>query len=109
MKKFMVLYMMPKEAMVEMMRNMTPEMHDGHMKEWKNWMGANTASFVDMGAPLGKNTRITADASREESNEIGGYSIMQAESVEALAEVLKTSPHFGMPNMYTSVMEVKPM
>ena len=109
MKKFMVLYMMPKEAMAEMMKTMTPEAQQKSMGEWKTWMGANASSFVDMGAPLGKNTRVTSDGVTDVSNEIGGYSIMQAESKEALAEVLKGSPHFGMAGMYVEVMEVMPM
>ncbi len=105
----MVLYMMPKEAMAEMMKTMTPEMHQKSMGEWKTWMGENAASFADMGAPLGKNTRVSAEGARDMSNEVGGYSIMQAESAEALAEVLKSGPHFGMPGMYAEVMEVKSM
>ena len=92
-----------------MMKTMTPEKQQESMGEWKAWMGANAASFADMGAPLGKNTRVTAEGVRDMSNEVGGYSIMQAESAEAVAEVLKGSPHFGMPGMYTEVMEVKSM
>lgn len=101
--------MMPKEAMAEIMKAMTPEMQQKSMGEWKAWMEAHTASFADMGAPLGKNTRVTADGVHEMSNEVGGYSIMQAESIEELAGVLKGSPHFGMPGMYAEVMEVKSM
>ena len=96
-------------AFEEMKKNMTPEKQKTEMDAWMQWMGANTASFVDGGAPLGKNTRVTKDAASELSNEIGGYSIVQAESKEDVAKLMQSGPHFSMPGMYVEVMEIMPM
>lgn len=109
MKKFLVLYMMPAAAMQEMMKTMTPEAQAKSMEEWKTWMQANMASFVDAGAPLGKNVRATKDTVSQISNEVGGYSIVQAESAEEAAKMMQSGPHHSMPDFYTEVMEILPM
>jgi hypothetical protein len=45
-----------------------------------------------------------------ESNEIGGYSIIQAESQEAVAQILADNPSFtDMPDSYIEVMEIMSM
>ena len=42
--------------------------------------------------------------------EFGGYSILQAESKEALAETLKGHPHFMMgPNASIEIVDLIPM
>jgi hypothetical protein len=110
MKKFLVLYMMNAEAMEEMMKNSTPEQREAGMQEWKSWMTAHTSDLADMGGGLGKNMRVTKDGSSMEKNTIGGYSIIQAESQEAAAQILADNPTFkDMPSSYIEVMEVKNM
>ena len=110
MKKFMVLYMMPTETMKEAMQNSTPESREKDMQEWKEWMDAHKADLADMGSPLGKNMRVTKDGGELTSNEIGGYSIMQGESLEAVAEILKDNPSFRhMPTSYIEIMEIASM
>jgi hypothetical protein len=49
-----------------------------------------------MGAPLGKAIRVTPAGASPVVNDLGGYSILQAESKEALAATLKGHPHFMM-------------
>src|SRR3989338_4131505 len=94
MEKFLVLFNAPSAAMQEMMKTATPEQMKAGMEEWKHWMEGHQASFADMGAPLGKNLRITANGTEQVSNEVGGYSIIQAESAEAVAKLLEGMPHF---------------
>ena len=43
------------------------------------------------------------------TNDLGGYSLLQAESKEALAEVLKGHPHFMMPDGFIEVVEIMPI
>ena len=110
MKKFMVLYMMPKAAMEEMMKNSTPEMREKGMQEWKTWMDNHKADLAEFGAPFGKNMRVTKEGGTMESNDVGGYSIIQAESQEAVAQILADNPTFNeMPGTYVEVMEMMPM
>lgn len=109
MKKFLVIYGMSQDAIKQIMENSTPEEQQKEMAEWKKWMDTNQNSFADVGGPAGKNTRVTGTDAVEVSNEIGGYSIMQGESKEAVLAVLKSSPHVSMPGTYTEVMELVSM
>ena len=109
MKKFLVLFNAPSAAMAEMMKTATPEQMKAGMEEWKHWMDGHQANFADMGAPLGKNLRITASGTQAVSNEVGGYSIIQAESAEAVAKLLEGMPHFEIPGAYIEVMPLGKM
>jgi hypothetical protein len=58
---------------------------------------------------LGKSMRVTKAGAAPVRNELGGYSIMQGESKEALAESLKGHPHFMIPDGYIEIVELVPM
>jgi hypothetical protein len=109
MKKFLVLYNMPVEAMREMMKNSTPEQQEKDMAGWKAWMEQHMSSFVDPGAPIGKNTRVTKAGAEDVSNEVGGFAIVQADSKEEVVKMMEGGPHLEMPGSYTEVMEIMPM
>lgn len=106
MKKYLVLYMAPGSAIKQMMETMTDEQQQEDMRRWNDWMSANAANFADQGAPVGKNTRISRTGTEEISNEVLGYSIMQADSKEELLRVIGESNHLDMPGSYTEVMEL---
>jgi hypothetical protein len=112
MKKYFVLYMASAEDFQKVMQGMssaTPEQRQAGMKEWEDWM-KNTGGVVDMGAPLGKTMRVTANDISNARNEIGGYSIVEAETQEEAAEKMKSNPHFKMiPGGWIEVMEIMPM
>ncbi len=108
MKKFLVLYKAPTSAF-EQMKKSTPEQQKAGMDAWMGWSKKAAASIVDMGAPLGKSLRVTTGGSSPISNDLGGFSILQAESKEALAESLKGHPHFMMPDGTIEVVEIMPM
>ncbi len=110
MKKFMVLYMMPAAVMAEMMKNSTPEMREKGMKEWKDWMETHKADLAEFGGSFGKNMRVTKEGGTMQSNDLGGYSVIQAESQEAVANILADNPSFSdMPGSYIEVMEIMTM
>ncbi len=109
MKKFLVLYRMDMESMKQMMETMTPESQKQSMAEWGAWMKAHVASFVDGGAPVGKTKEATAGGVADTHNDIGGYSIVQAETHEAAAALMADSPHLKMPGAKAEVMEIMPM
>ena len=79
MKKFMVLYMASGAEFETMMKSSTPEQQKKGMEAWMKWMNANKASLVDGGAPLGKTKRVDQSGPSSTKNEVGGYSIVQAE------------------------------
>jgi hypothetical protein len=108
MKKFLVLYKAPTSAF-EQMKNSTPEQQKAGMDAWTAWGKKAAASIVDMGAPLGKSLRVTKGGASPSTNDLGGFSILQAESKEALAESLKGHPHFMMPDGSIEIVECMAM
>ena len=107
MKKFMVLYMAPSAAFEEMMKNATPEQQKKGMDAWMAWMGANQASLVDGGAPLGKTKRLDTQGASDVKNGLGGYSIVQAESHDAATKLFgRDHPHLQMPGAWIEVTEI---
>ncbi len=112
MKKYFVLYMASegdfKKVMAEMPA-MSAEAQKKSMQEWMDWMKAK-GGVVDMGAPLGKTMRVTPTEVSPSRNDIGGYSVIEAESHEEAAKKMQDSPHFKMmPGGWIEVMEIMPM
>ena len=108
MKKFLVLYKAPTSSFEQAMKS-TPEQQKAGMDAWMVWGKKAASSIVDMGAPLGKSLRVTPGGASPTTNDLGGFSILQAESKEALAETLKGHPHFMMKDGTIEVVEVMPM
>src|ERR1700737_5444904 len=101
MKKFMVLYMASGAEFEKMMKNATPEQQKKGMDGWMKWMNKNKKSLVDGGAPLGKTKRVDAKGASNTKNEVGGYSIVQAESADAATKLFgKDQPHLQMPGSW---------
>ena len=105
MKKFLVLYKAPTASFDQMMKA-SPEQQKAGMDAWMAWSKKAATSLVDMGAPLGKSLRVTPTGSSATRNDMGGYSIMQGESKEAVAETLKGHPHFMTPEGFIEIVEV---
>jgi hypothetical protein len=105
MKKFLVLYRAPTASFEQMMKA-TPEQQKAGMDAWMAWAQKAGSSIVDMGAPLGKSLKVTPSGASPTKNDLGGYSIMQAESKEALAETLTGHPHFMTPDGFIDVTEL---
>jgi len=109
MKKFLALYRMDMDAMKKMMEESSKEEREKGMGEWKTWMMAHTADMADMGGPVGKNTVVSTSGATESRNDLGGYTVFQAESKEAVVALLADSPHFSMPGAVVDVMEITQM
>lgn len=108
MKKFLVLYRAPLASFDQMMKA-TPEQQKAGMEAWMAWGKKAGASIADMGAPLGRTLRVTPAGASPTRNDLGGYTIMQGESKEALAETLKGHPHFMVPEGFIEIVEILPI
>jgi hypothetical protein len=110
MKKFLVLYMANRAEFEKMMKNSTPEQQKKGMEAWMKWMGDHKASIVDGGAPLGKSKRVDSKGASDTTNELGGYSVVQADSAEAATKIFgKDHPHLQMPSGRIEIVEIMPM
>lgn len=108
MKKFLVLYK-ASAAGFEQMMNSTPEQQKAGMDAWMAWSKKAASSILDMGGPLGKSLLVTKQGAAPTKNDLGGFSVLQAESKEALAESLKGHPHFTMPDSSIEIVEMMPI
>ena len=96
MTKFLVLYRADATA-AEQMANSTPEQRQDGMKAWMDWFGKAGSAVVDGGSPL------SADGDKT----ITGYSILQADSRDALNAILDGHPHTHVGTL--EVLEALPM
>jgi len=97
--KFLVLYKSDLSA-AEQMANSTPEQQAAGMQAWMAWAGRAGDAIVDLGSPL--------SAVGAGDSEIGGFSILQADSAEALQSVLEGHPHTAQGGTI-DVLEFLPM
>jgi len=95
MKKFIVIYHAPAEAMAQM-AEATPEQIAEGMKPWMAWKDSVGNKLVDFGTPLMGGQRLLPDGTTENSTkEVTGYSILQAESMDEAKSLLKSHPHLA--------------
>lgn len=95
MKRFVVLYHSPAEAMAAM-ATATPEEKMEGMKPWMAWKEAIGDALVDMGAPLMPGKRLLPNGGSEASStEVSGYSILQAKDIEEAKTLLNGHPHLA--------------
>ena len=90
MKKFVAIYLGSAEGLAEWKATddeKRKEREKAGMEGWMKWAKDNEASIVDLGSPLGKTKRIDAKGISDTKNEITAYTIVQAESHEAAAEL----------------------
>ena len=95
MKKFIVIYHAPAEAMAAM-ANATPEQKQEGMKPWMDWAAKCGDQLVDLGSPLMGGLKLSPDGSAASSvKEVTGYSVLQAENMEGAKALLQGHPHLA--------------
>ena len=92
MKKFVVIYHAPASGW-EQMAHMTPEDMQKGMEPRVAWMARCGSALVDQGAPLVGGQRMNKSGSSASVKEVVGYSILQAEDMEAAKVLLDGHPH----------------
>ena len=74
-----------------------PEQVDAVMAAWNAWAGKVGDRMVDFGTPLANGVRITPDGTTPSSRAVAGYSIIEADSLDAAVDLGKVHPHLSMP------------
>ncbi len=99
MPRFLAVYTM-KPANVVRFHAMPKAEQDGvdatGVTQWMAWEKANAASFADKGGMVGKTKRVTKGGIVDAQNDICGYVVVEAESVEAAARLFENHPHFSV-------------
>lgn len=91
MKKYLLIYRSPKEAM-ERYDAMSEEEINEVMSAWMKWKDSHGDAIVDFGNPVGQQHIVTLADAREGSDDVSGYSIIQAEDIEAAKKILEKHP-----------------
>ncbi len=105
MKKYMVLYRTTTTAQ-EQMAKATPEQAKAGMEAWMAWAKRAGSAIVDMGSPLGANETVGGAAT---AGNLGGFSILQADSLANVKKALDGHPHLHMPGNTIQVLEYLPI
>ncbi|MFT6559744.1 YciI family protein [Sneathiella sp.] len=67
-----------------------------HMVEWRAWMEALGDAVVEPGVPVGPSITIHSDGTVTDdggANPISGYTILEADDIEAAIKMAKPCPH----------------
>ena len=90
MTKYLILYRSPASA-AEQMAGATPEQAQAGMDAWMTWAQKAGDAVVDLGAPLG-----VVEPGGDAGDPVGGFTILQADSADAVRGVLDGHPHAAM-------------
>jgi hypothetical protein len=99
MPKYMVLYRSSVPA-GEQMGGDDPKAAQAGMELWMKWAGRVGGAITDMGSPLGSVVTVTPSgptAAGAGSPLIGGFSVLEADSVDTVKKLLDDHPHFHAP------------
>jgi YCII-related domain len=107
MSKFIYLYRGPARPMEEF----TPEESAEQMAAWGEWMGRVQSAVTDPGAPFGARTALADDGTTPAPGDLNGYSIVEAESLEAAKALLDRHPFLseGKGRFSIEVFELVPV
>jgi hypothetical protein len=111
MKKFLILYRAPVDAMTQT-ANATPELQAKGMEAWMQWAKKCGSQLTDMGSPLMNTQQLSPGDKRSVSkDQIAGYSILEAQDMDGAIVLLKGHPHISGWNADTiiEVHESMPM
>jgi hypothetical protein len=93
MTKFLILYRSAVTAQEQMAAG-DPEQAQGAMELWMNWAAKAGDALVDLGSPL---STVGQVGGGETGRPIGGFSILQADSADAVTKLLDDHPHLHSP------------
>ena len=61
---------------------------------WRAWAEKHQSAIVTMGGPLGRTKRVSQSGLSDVSNQLGAFTVVQADSHEAAARMFEKHPHF---------------
>jgi hypothetical protein len=111
MKKFLAIYIGTEDALERAQwkaldEGKRKELEATGIKAWMEWGQTHAAAIVEMGSPLGKTKRTSAQGISDIKNSMTGYVVVQAESHEAAAKLFENHPHFTIfPGDSVEIME----
>ena len=95
MKKFIVTFHAPASAMEQMgqMATASAEEQQKAVAPWMEWAERVGSALVDAGSPLMGGQTLSRSGSSPSDKGVVGYSILQAEAMQAAKALLEDHPH----------------
>ncbi len=87
----------------------SPEAGAEHMNKWNAWVEGLGEIMVNPGTPLGMSRTVSSDGVADDggANPLMGFSVVEADSMEAALEIAKSCPFLEMGTI--EVAEMKQM
>ncbi|KQY56876.1 MULTISPECIES: YciI family protein [unclassified Nocardioides] len=86
------------------------EQLDAINQEWLAWSQRVGDRMVDFGNPLASGTRVTPESESPSSSDVVGYTIVEADDLEAALDLARDHPHLKTPGDCTiDVQEAQPV
>ena len=85
----------------------TPEQSAAGMQAWMDWAGKVGDGMIDLGTPLAGGVRVTASGTSESTAHVAGYTLIEADDLDAAVELAKVHPHLQMPSSAIEVHEAQ--
>ncbi len=84
----------------------SPEEGAKMMAKWHAWIADLGDTMVNPGTPLGKSRTVSADGVADDggSNPLAGYSVVQADSIDAAVEIARGCPFVEMGTIEVAEM-----
>ncbi len=107
MSKFIYLYRGPATPM----QDLTPEQSAAQGEAWGEWISKLGPALADVGAPFGQRMAVADDGSTRETGDLNGYSVVEAESLDAARSLADNHPFLteGKGRFQIEVFELIPM
>lgn len=95
MKKYIVIYHAPMDAL-QQTTNASPEEMAAGMEVWHQWANKCGDKLLDLGNPLVNGQKLDPNGhSQPSTRQVCGYSILQAENMEEAKKLMEGHPHLG--------------
>jgi hypothetical protein len=97
MPRFLAVYMMNPEAIYRfraLPKSEQDAIDGAGLPKWVEWEQQNLAHFPDRGGMVGKTLRVSKDGISPASNDICGYLVVEAPTIEEAAKLFENRPNF---------------
>ena len=74
-----------------------PAQVEAVMAQWNDWGTKVGDGLVDFGTPLANGTRVTPGGTSPSSRDVVGYTLIEADNLDAAVALAKVHPHLNMP------------
>jgi hypothetical protein len=109
--KFFAVYVAPASVIDEWMKKEPHERKDAEDKmraDWNAWEAEHKAQIIET-VGVGKTKRATTKGISDTKNDLMLYSIVEAPSHDAAAEIFKKHPHLQIPESAIDIMPMNPL